>query len=316
VARRGTRVPAAAFWAVGSAFFWSLTAVIGRVQVRDGMPSSSALLTRFAVSAVLLVGATVALRRPLAPARGERLGVLALGFVGYGGESTLYFLGLERGSAAAVSLLFYTNPGIVMLLQWAFRHRKPHRSALLAFGVALCGVVLVASTGSDVSITKAGAFFALAAATTYACYLLVSERVVARSDPVTVAGWLSAGATVAMGVRCAFDGGVVIPADLRVQSLAAGIAAAVAFALLLIALGKLGAGPTSMLLLLELVCVIVLSAVFLDETLSPVQLIGGALIALGALIIVRSGATAGQAELVPELVADGHVDDGGAGEGR
>jgi hypothetical protein len=67
--------------------------------------------------------------------------------------------------------------------------------------------------------------------------------------------------------------------------------------------------------LLELVCVIVLSAVFLDETLSPVQLIGGALIALGALIIVRSGATAGQAELVPELVPDGHVDDsGGTGE--
>ena len=87
------------------------------------------------------------LRRPLAPARGERLGVLALGFVGYGGESTLYFLGLERGSAAAVSLLFYTNPGIVMLLQWAFGHRKPQRSALLAFGVALCGVVLVAVDG-------------------------------------------------------------------------------------------------------------------------------------------------------------------------
>jgi threonine/homoserine efflux transporter RhtA len=118
------------------------------------------------------------------------------------------------------------------------------------------------------------------------------------------------------GPALRFDGGVVIPSDLRVQSLGAGIAAAVAFALLLIALGKLGAGPTSMLLLLELVCVIVLSAVFLDETLSPVQLIGGALIAVGALIIVRSGATAGQAELVPELVADGHVDDGGAGERR
>ena len=67
----------------------------------------------------------------------------------------------------------------------------------------------------------------------------------------------------------------MIPGGLRVQSLAAGIAAAVAFTLLLIALGKLGAGPTSMLLLLELVCVIVLSAVFLDERLAPLQLIGG-----------------------------------------
>jgi hypothetical protein len=54
------------------------------------------------LSAVLLVGATVDVGRPLA-GRSERLGVLALGFVGYGGESTLYFLGLERGSAAAVS---------------------------------------------------------------------------------------------------------------------------------------------------------------------------------------------------------------------
>ena len=300
-------------WAIGSAFAWSLTAVIGRVQVRDGMPSSSALLTRFAISAVLLVGATAVLRRPLAPVRGERMRVLALGFVGYGGESTLYFLGLERGSAAAVSLLFYTNPGIVRLLQWAFGHRRPQRVAIVAFAVALVGVVLVAAGGSDVSITTAGALFALGAAATYACYLLVSERVVARSDPVTVAGWLSAGAAVAMAVRCGFDGGVVVPAHLRMQSLAAGIAAAVAFALLLMALGKLGAGPTSMLLLLELACVVVLSAVFLDELLDPVQLVGGALIAVGALIIVRAGATAGRAELmpevVPELVTDGHVDD-------
>ncbi|HTN79867.1 MAG TPA: EamA family transporter, partial [Acidimicrobiales bacterium] len=144
----------------------------------------------------------------------------------------------------------------------------------------------------------------------------VSERVVARSDPVTVATWLSTGAAVAMAVRCGFDGGVDVPAHLRVQSLAAGVAAAVAFALLLMALGKLGAGPTSMLLLLELACVVVLSAVFLDEALDPVQLLGGALIAVAALIIVRAGVTAGHAELAPELVTDGHVDDRGAVERR
>ncbi|HMK11016.1 MAG TPA: EamA family transporter, partial [Acidimicrobiales bacterium] len=112
------------------------------------------------------------------------------------------------------------------------------------------------------------------------------------------------------------DGGVEVPAHLRVQSLAAGVAAAVAFALLLMALGKLGAGPTSMLLLLELACVVVLSAVFLDEALDPVQLLGGALIAVAALIIVRAGVTTGQAELAPELVTDRHVDDRGAVERR
>src|SRR5207248_1507351 len=85
----------------------------------------SMLAIRFGIAAVLLVAALVVRRELPAPAAGERIPLAALGVAGYAVEATLFFLALEHGQAAAVTLLFFTYPVIVALASWALGRGAP-----------------------------------------------------------------------------------------------------------------------------------------------------------------------------------------------
>jgi drug/metabolite transporter (DMT)-like permease len=76
------------------------------------------------------------------------------------------------------------------------------------------------------------------------------------------------------------------------------LANAVAFGLMFAALRRLGPTRTSVLLTIEVAATVVLAAVFLDETLRPIQLAGGAAIAAGA--VLASLAHVDHDEPVPE----------------
>jgi drug/metabolite transporter (DMT)-like permease len=64
-----------------------------------------------------------------------------------------------------------------------------------------------------------------------------------------------------------------------------GLATAAAFSLMFAALRRLGPSPTAVVMTLEAVSAIVLAAVFLDETLTALQLIGGVAILAATLLV-------------------------------
>jgi drug/metabolite transporter (DMT)-like permease len=84
-------------------------------QVAAGDLPFPMLAIRFAGQSLLLFLVLLVLRRPLAPARGERLPLVLASTVGYGTEAALFFSALNHGKAGAVTLLFYTYPVWVML---------------------------------------------------------------------------------------------------------------------------------------------------------------------------------------------------------
>lgn len=237
-----------------------------------GLPAGVVLSLRFGVASLVVFLVLAGLRRPLRPVAGERWRVFLLGLVGYGFESMLFFAALERGTAAAVSLLFYSYPAVVTVLERALDRRR-----VAAVALSTGGTVLVIVAGADVSISVAGALLALAAAAAFAVYLLAGHRLVQGTDALVTGAWVAGGAALWHLAR-AVAAQSSWPDGHWPQLLGNGVATAAAFVLMFAALRRIGAGPTSVVMTLEALSAVVLGGLFLGEALRPLQAVGGAAI--------------------------------------
>ena len=264
---------------------YAAATVIARSLARDGLGAATVLSIRFGIAGLLLVVLVLVSGRSLWPARGERLAAGLLGTVGYAFEASLFFASLERGSAAAVTVLFYAYPVAVALIEIGLRWIRltPRLAGALIAGAIGTAIVIVA--GADVSVTTTGIVFALGAAASFAFYLLATDRLLVRTDNIVRAAWMSGGAAIGMVIRGLVTGGFDATAGFWPRLVGIGVATAVAFGLLFAALSRIGATRTAVVLNVEPVGAVVLGALFLDEALEGWQLVGGALVVIAAVAV-------------------------------
>lgn len=268
-----------------------------RTLATHGFGPQATLSVRFGVSALVLFAVLALRRHPLLPVAGERLRPLLLGAVGYAVESSLFYSALQRGTAAAVALLFYVYPALVTVAELSTGKLRATRRLLGALGLSVAGTALIVVTGGDVDITPPGILFALGSAVSFAVYLLVSGRAVVRTDPMVNGAWVAAGAALSLATQGLVTGGLRNPGSDVWLMLANGVATAAAFSLLFAALARLGASRTAVVMTLEALSSVVLAALLLDETIGPVQLVGGAAI-LAATVLISSSRAASTTPLV------------------
>jgi drug/metabolite transporter (DMT)-like permease len=269
---------------------FGITVVIGRHLATAGFGATTVLGVRFGIAGAVLVMILVARRQPVLPAPGERLRAVLLGVVGYAFESTLFFMGLERGTAAAVALLFYAYPAIVTVIEAASRRAVPPRRSLAALALAGAGTAMVVGTGGSVTITTTGAFCALGSAVSFALYLIVSHATVHRTDSLTLSAWVALGASLSFLARGVVGSDLMQPGSQWPVMILNGAATAAAFTFMFAGLRRIGPSRTSVIMTLEALCAVVLAAVFLGEQMRALQLIGGAGI-LGATILIGTTRT-------------------------
>lgn len=261
--------------------------VFSKYAIRAGLPVFSTLAIRFSLSAVLLAGVLIALRRPVAPVPGERLGMVLIGVVGYAVEASFFFGALEHGTAAAVSLLFFTYPVFVTLASWALGQGKPNRLTVASLISAMVGAAVVVATGAGLSIEGIGVVFALGSALTYTGYLVGADHVLKRTSALTGAMWLAGSAGLALGVFAGVQGHFVAPSSWGewwpVIGMSAGTAGA--FFCLLEGLQRLGAVRVAIVSATEPLAAAVLASVFLGESVSLGTAVGGVLILAGAVAV-------------------------------
>lgn len=259
---------------------------MGRSLAEAGVPSATALAFRYLTSTCLLVVLLTLLRRPLWPPRGERLAVFMLGALGYGIESTFFYAALGRGTAAAVDLILYAYPAIVIAVEVALGTARFSARIGAALASTTIGVALVTATSGEVTIDGVGACLALLSAVTFAGYLLAGSRLVVRTDPVVNATWVAIGCATSMVVRGLITSTLELPDGHWPAVFGYGVANAAAFVLLFGALSRLGATRTALVLTFEVVATIILGMVFLDEHLRAAQLAGAVAVVAGAALAV------------------------------
>jgi drug/metabolite transporter (DMT)-like permease len=269
------------------AVLFAFVVILGKDVLAGDLPFV-VLAIRFAGQSMLLLFVLILLRRPLVPDRGERLPLVLAATLGYGTESASFFAAVGHGSAAAVTLLFYTYPVLVMLGTIVMDRRAPARELYVALGLAMAGSAVVVIGGKELELETLGIVLALVTAFAYTGYLMATDRFVKRTDPLTAATWLGAGAALANLVYGIAFAAVDLPRPGAGPSLALmALFSAGAFVAMIGGLQRVGAVRNAIIGVMEPLTVAVLAFAFLGEAITWSTATGGVLILVGAVIATR-----------------------------
>jgi len=226
-------------------------------------------------------------------ARRDWLGIVGLGFLGYYFASLLDFLGLQYVSAGVGRLIMFLYPTLVIILSALFLSKFPTRRELAALAMTYCGIALVLSSqiaaAPEQRLFAFGALLIFASAMCYAVYLVTGSQLVRRVGSARFTAYTMIVSTAPAMVQFFILeslAALVLPA--QVWWLAALLATAcTALPVFLVAesLKRIGANHFALIGALGPVITVVADFSLLDGALSAAQVVGGALVISGVLIV-------------------------------
>ncbi|MGH2681856.1 MAG: DMT family transporter [Actinomycetota bacterium] len=278
-------VAGGSFIALASIQFGAVV-VLGKLLADRHVAVPAMLAVRFALAGTLLAAALSLSRKRLAAAPGEGWRLVLLGGIAYASESALFFFALRHGTAAAITLLFFSYPVWVALLSAAMGGGVPGRPVVVSLVLTLLGAALVVASSGGLDIRPAGVILALSSAVTFSFYLVGADRVVRETSSPAAAMWVSLSAAGGLALFAVMSGQARAPSGAAewfpVSGM--GVLTAGAFFCLFAGLRRVGAVRTAIIASLEPVATALLALIFLGEPLGAGVVAGGALILAGAVI--------------------------------
>ncbi|EYR65202.1 multidrug DMT transporter permease [Actinotalea ferrariae CF5-4] len=292
--RRSPDVRLGALLIVVSAVGFGAMAIFARAAYDGGGEVLAVVWMRFVLAAVVLHVVLRVRRLPLPRGR-TLLALAALGGVGYVGQSMSYFSALTLAPAGIVALLLYLNPVFVTVLATATGRERWTRGRVVALSLATAGTALTVGPTAVAwdPRTALGMGLAVLAAVIYSFYIVLSERPTARAGALPSSTVVVTAAAVVLTVP-ALASGSALPTTtggwLAVVAIAV-VSTVVAIIAFFAGLRRLGPSSAATLSTLEPVVTVVLAAIVLAEAFTPLQVAGGALILVAAVLLVRSHPT-------------------------
>lgn len=295
--------PTGTLLCVASGAAFGATAIFAKLAYDAGANVGTVLSLRFAIAAILFWGLLAARRapagvRPALPRRDIGAGI-ALGAFGYALQAGLYFIALERIDASVLTLLVYIAPAIVAGAAIAMGRESVNARRLGALALASAGLALVVAGAGAGELEPVGAGLGLICAVVYSTYILVSERVAGRVEPIVLAALVCTGATVTLVSGSValgqFRPGDVAPEGWIWLTAIAVVSTVASISLFFAGLRRVGPTTASILSTVEPVVTVVLAYLVFAETLTVAQLAGGALV-LAAVLVLQLRATRAAAQ--------------------
>jgi drug/metabolite transporter (DMT)-like permease len=277
--------------ASGAAF--GAMGVFGKLAYAEGATVATLLAVRFTLAAGLFwIGiAVVRGARAAAATRADAAKALALGAGGYTLQAGCYFAALERIDASLLSLLLYTFPAMVAVAAVALGRDRVDGRRTVALVLASAGLALVVAGAGAGRLDALGAALGIGAAVVYSAYILVSEPIARRVSPHLLAALVCTGAAVPLTAGAAALG-ELRPGDLTLAGWGwlfclAAVSTVAAIALFFAGLERVGPTTASILSTVEPLATVVLAFLAFHETLTPPQLVGGALVLVAVVTLNR-----------------------------
>ena len=285
--------------------------------LEGGWSPVAAVALRALVGGVVLAPiALVALRGRLAPVWRARRRVLGMAVVGVAGTQVFYFAAIQHIPVGTAILLEYTAPLLLVAVAWVATRRRPAAVVLVGSAVAAAGLLLVVSPAGGGALDPVGIALGVAAMVCCAGYFVIAALPSDGLPPVALAasGLLVGsallgllGLTGLVPFTATADDVVVLGSTVPwwVPMLVVGlVATSLAYATSITASSMLGSRLASFVGLLEVAAAAIWAWVLLDEQLTALQLVGGALIVAG-IVAVRADTSAERDESAGVLVAAG-----------
>src|SRR5215469_1503387 len=174
--------------AILAAATFGTSGIFGSSLIKAGWSPGSAVITRIAVSAVILtIPALVQIRGRWALLRANAGVVTAYGLVAVAGCQLFYFNAISRIPVGVALLIEYLAPVLVVSWLWIRHGRRPRRLTVAGAAIALAGLSLVLDVLGSGRIDPIGAMWALLAAIGLAIFFMLSAAHGDRLPPVVMA---------------------------------------------------------------------------------------------------------------------------------
>jgi drug/metabolite transporter (DMT)-like permease len=209
-------------------------------------------------------------------------------------DLALWNTAVLKTEAAVASILGNNTPIFVGILTWVVLRRRPRRSFWIGLALSLSGCLLIMSAnlqrGGTTAGSLAGDLLALIASVFFAAYLIVTERVRQSMDTLTfnalaISGSIGALLVIAFVLRLPLAG--FTPRTWAALVALGLVSQLMAYYALVYALGHLPATIMSVGLLAQVPCTAALAWLLLGEPLSAIQMLGGAVVLAGIVVVNR-----------------------------
>jgi DME family drug/metabolite transporter len=209
------------------------------------------------------------------------------------------FAAFGRITVALALLGFYTYPAVVTVAVAILERRRPGRTQIVALGMATLGMAVVVVGGIDpasgLTFDVAGLLLAFGAALAQTVFILVSRHGYAKvpvdeaSLTVLAGGFVGfLAVAVVAGQIDAVTGPIGNPGAWPYLLAGGVLGAGIPTTLFLVGVRVIGGVRAGILALIEPVVGTLLAAALLDETLRPIQFVGGVMVLAAALLLQRS----------------------------
>jgi drug/metabolite transporter (DMT)-like permease len=294
----GAQLGAGLLFAIASATSFGLSGSLASGLLDAGWSAGAVVLVRLALGALVVAPLTIRALRGRWRALRTHLGFIGLfGALPVAGAQFGYFSAVERMDVGPALLIEYTAPAAVVIWLWLRHGERPGALTVTGAALAAAGLVLVLDLLSGADLAPLGVFWALFAMVGAASYFVLAAKARPGLPPVALAGaGLTAGA-LALVVLGAV-GLLPMDATTRSPSYAVGdvpwwlpllglgvVTAGLAYCTGIAASRRLGSRLSSFVALLEVVAGVTFAWLLLDQLPGPLQLVGGALIVAGVVVV-------------------------------
>lgn len=287
------RATGVALIAVSAASFGAM-AIFARLAYDGGADITAVLFLRFLIAAPCMA-MLLRVRGHTWPQGRVLCGLIAMGGIGYVGQSLSFFTALTLASASLVALLLYGYPAIVTVLSAVLLGVRLTATRMAALALALAGTGLI--VGPELSGRPGGVALGALAAVIYSVYILAGSRLTPQAGALPSAAVVMASAAAVYAVVVAVQR-PTFPQTAGSWCAVVAIAlvsTVVAITTFFAGMERLGATDASTLSTIEPVVTVVLAWAVLDERLSAAQVVGAALVLTAVIVLARAGSPGGPA---------------------
>lgn len=268
--------------------------VVAKVALREVSPSGLVVIRTWG-TAILLFGASHLWRKQTMRSKlglADFRELFFYGLLGVAINQTFFLEGLARSTATNASLMQVLIPVLTLAVAVLLRRERASLMGVIGIGVGLTGALLLIlpRAGVDVSArATTGNLLLFVSGSSYATYLVVTRRILARHDPLRVVSWtflLAAVVVTPVGANAVRDLFVSGASALGWASILFVVVGATALPYLLNswALVRVKSSIVAVYILLQPVIAGALGRIFLGDQLAPHTAIAAVLVVAGVIL--------------------------------
>jgi len=279
---------------------WGATFIATKIALQEASPATIVWI-RFFIG-VLILGAAVSLRKQFAlPAPSDLAYLALLGFIGVTFHQWLQATGLQTAQATTTAWIVASTPVFIAILGWAVLKERFNRVRSAGILIAALGVLLVVSKGSPAALASGregtfGDLLIFISAINWAVYTILSRRELGRHPAarmmfyVMLFGWLFTSLWI-FGLGPGLSEIARLSTKAWAAILMLGVfGSGLAYIAYYDSLQALPASQLGAFLNIEPLVTTLLAAAMIQEPITIVTLIGGAVIIVGVYLVNRKAA--------------------------